>query len=183
MKRVILSVLFLALVLLAACTAASVPPATIAPTAAPPTATGEPAVEPTVTAVPTAEPTATEEPTPEPTATDEPTPEPPPTDEPSPEPTATEGATGGQNATIVISDFSFLPENMTVRSGTRVSWSHLGRATHTVTADDGSFDSGSLSDGDTFDFTFSAAGTYTYYCKIHGGPGQSGMSAIITVTD
>ena len=193
MKRIGLSVLFLALLFLAACTGASDPPATIAPTAAPPTATSQPTAVPTEEAVPTAEavpnaepttePTATEEPSPEPTATDEPTPAPAPTGTPSPEPTTTVEASGGQPAGIVIGDFSFSPENITVKARARVSWSHLGRAPHTVTADDGTFDSGSLSDGDTFDFTFSTAGTYAYYCKIHGGPGQSGMSALITVTD
>jgi plastocyanin len=39
--------------------------------------------------------------------------------------------------------------------------------THTLTADQGAFDSNNLSPGNAFSFTFSQAGTYTYHCKIH----------------
>lgn len=194
MKRLVLLLSVLVLLALAACSGvAVVPEATLAPTAviptvavataAPPAPTDEP--EPTATdqptAAPTVEPVATDEPSPEPTATEEPSPEPTATNEPTPEPT--EALPAAETAEIAIVDFAFAPENITVPVGSTVSWTHTGRAPHTATADNGTFDSGSLSNGGTFDFTFAAAGTYAYYCKIHGGPGQSGMSAVITVTD
>jgi plastocyanin len=39
--------------------------------------------------------------------------------------------------------------------------------THNITADDGSFTSGPLAPGTSFDATFSLAGTFTYHCSIH----------------
>lgn len=38
---------------------------------------------------------------------------------------------------------------------------------HTVTAEDGSLDSGTLDRGKTFDFRFTEVGTYRYGCEIH----------------
>jgi plastocyanin len=48
--------------------------------------------------------------------------------------------------------------------------------THTVTSDNGSFDSSALASGKTFQFTFSKPGTYTYHCSIHAS-----MTATIIV--
>jgi plastocyanin len=45
-----------------------------------------------------------------------------------------------------------------------------------VTADDGSFDSGSLATDATFSQTFDAAGTFAYHCTIHPS-----MTGTITV--
>jgi len=158
-------------------------PAAPADTVAAPSPAPTATTETTATAEPTAEPTATAEPpTAKPTATAEPAP----TEEPTAEPTATEPPTAApapERAAVTIDDFLFSPGSITVRVGSTVTWTHVGNARHTVTADDGSFDSGSLSGGGTFDFTFSAAGTYAYYCRLHGAPGQEGMSAVITVTE
>ena len=55
-------------------------------------------------------------------------------------------------------------------------------AAHTVTADDGSWDSGDLQPGDEFDRTFDRAGVYTYYCRYHGSPG-AGMIGTVVVGD
>jgi plastocyanin len=51
-----------------------------------------------------------------------------------------------------------------------------------MTADDGSFDSGTVDPGSTFEMTFNEAGEIPYYCQFRGGPGDQGMSGIITVT-
>jgi plastocyanin len=56
-----------------------------------------------------------------------------------------------------------------------------GEEQHTITADDGSFDSGILNPGDTFSLTFDTPGTSAYYCQIHGGPGGVGMAGTIVV--
>ena len=74
-------------------------------------------------------------------------------------------AGGSTPATIV--DFAFQPASITVRAGTTVTWTNTGGAPHTATADDGSFDSGSLSGGSTFSQPFTKAGTYAYHCAIH----------------
>src|SRR5829696_5685214 len=68
-------------------------------------------------------------------------------------------------------DFTFSPDPITVPAGTTIVWTNVGRAPHTVTADDESFDSGRLNNGDTFSMTFTTPGSYGYYCVFHGTPG------------
>lgn len=146
------------------------PKATTPPTAAN-TATASPAPS-TDTLTPTLEPTATATPVP-PTETPSPTTEPPtPTEPPA-----------AARASVSLENFSFTPQNLTVRTGTTVVWTNQESARHTVTADDGSFASDVLSNGGVFEFTFNTPGTFAYYCRFHGGPGQEGMSGVITVTE
>jgi plastocyanin len=68
---------------------------------------------------------------------------------------------------VTIKDFEFTPASVTVKLGDTVMWTNDGPSTHTVTADDGSFESGDLSAGKTFSHTFQTAGTFTYHCSIH----------------
>jgi len=56
---------------------------------------------------------------------------------------------------------------VTIRAGSAVLWTNKDGAPHTVTAKDGSFDSGNLAQGASFSFTFQKAGTYDYFCAIH----------------
>jgi plastocyanin len=88
-----------------------------------------------------------------------------------------------ESAAVSIVDFAFQPASVEIVTGGTVTWTNTGQAPHTVTADDGSFDSGTLSPGATFSQTFATAGTFTYHCNIHpqmtatvivGGPGGSG---------
>jgi len=69
--------------------------------------------------------------------------------------------------TVSIQDFSFDPGQITVAPGTTVTWTNEGPSPHTTTADDGSWDSGELQQGEDFSFTFDKPGTYTYHCSIH----------------
>ncbi len=66
--------------------------------------------------------------------------------------------------------------------GQSIEWSNDGRSPHTVTADDGSFDSGGLVPGATYTQTFGQPGVYSYFCRYHGAPGV-GMAGIIVVGD
>jgi plastocyanin len=77
---------------------------------------------------------------------------------------APSAAAGGQ---VTIQSFSFGPQTLTVSAGTTVTWTNDDSVTHTVTAADGSFNSGNLKPGDQFTYTFSAPGTYSYHCSIH----------------
>ncbi|HET6266623.1 MAG TPA: plastocyanin/azurin family copper-binding protein, partial [Acidobacteriota bacterium] len=83
---------------------------------------------------------------------------------------------------ISIGDDFFAPNTMTVSPGTTVVWTHNGNVTHTVTSGNGSpsglFNSGNLNHGNTFSFRFTDAGTFQYYCMIHGIV----MSGTITVS-
>ena len=74
---------------------------------------------------------------------------------------------GGGTQEVKIVNFSFTPATITVSAGTTVKWTNQDSAAHTVTADDGSFDSGQLAQGATFSFTFTKAGTFSYKCGNH----------------
>jgi plastocyanin len=95
-------------------------------------------------------------------------PTPSPTPQASPAPQAAAAGTVAANAARIV-DFAFEPATITVPAGTKVSWTHAGQAPHTVTADTKLFDSGRLTPGQSFDFTFTTPGTYAYKCEIHPG--------------
>lgn len=114
---------------------------------------------------------------PEPTMA-QPTQTPPSTDTPEP----VEAPPQSGKVEVIIVDSSFRNKTTTVTVGTTVSWTHDGQFPHTVTLEDGSVDSDSLSTGDMVSFTFDQPGTFAYYCRFHGGPGGVGMSGTIIVT-
>jgi plastocyanin len=79
------------------------------------------------------------------------------------------GGGGGQAGAgaVEIAGFAFAPDASDVKVGDSVKWTNQDGATHTVTADDGAFDSGNLAGGKSFSFTFEEAGTFAYHCNIH----------------
>ena len=89
-------------------------------------------------------------------------------------------ATVVQKASVKISNFQFTPKVLTVTPGTTVEWvSEAGR--HTVQADDGSFKSDVLKQGDKFEHKFDKAGTFAYHCEFHGEKGGKDMAGSIIV--
>lgn len=79
---------------------------------------------------------------------------------------------------VSIAGMAFKPATITVKVGTKITWTNNDGYAHTVTSDDGStFSSGNLAASGVFTFTPAAAGTIDYHCNIH-----SGMTATITVT-
>jgi len=68
---------------------------------------------------------------------------------------------------IAITDSAFGTSALTVRVGDTVTWNNADDRPHTVTSDDGTFDSGNLDEGGSFSFTFTDAGTYRYICAYH----------------
>ncbi|GMQ98888.1 MAG: hypothetical protein BMS9Abin17_1420 [Acidimicrobiia bacterium] len=84
----------------------------------------------------------------------------------------------GGGAGISIENFAFGPDDLTVSVGDTITWTNDENGVpHTTTADDGLWDSATLRPDDTFAFTFTEAGTFTYFCSIHPA-----MRATITVT-
>ncbi len=83
---------------------------------------------------------------------------------------------GQATQSITIANFSFQPANATLSVGKIVTWTNNDSVSHTVTADDGSFDSGAILPGNTFSHTFTIAGSAAYHCSIH-----SSMHGSITV--
>lgn len=63
--------------------------------------------------------------------------------------------------------WTFGPGKLTVHVGDTLIWTNTGQANHTVTANNGGFDSGNLAPGATFSFTFTKPGTYGYHCTYH----------------
>jgi plastocyanin len=82
---------------------------------------------------------------------------------------------------VTIVDNAYQPKQVQVDAGTTVVWTQEGQLPHTVTADDGSFDSGEMGQGDTYSRTFQQPGSYPYYCTFHGAPGGEGMSGTVIV--
>ncbi len=74
---------------------------------------------------------------------------------------------GTEPTAVEIIEDSFDPETTTVMAGETVSWTNMDDETHTVTADDGTFDSGEIENGESFNYTFEETGTFDYYCTIH----------------
>jgi plastocyanin len=81
--------------------------------------------------------------------------------------TAGTTTTADSSTTVTIHNLAFEPGTLTVTVGTTVTWVNNDGMAHTVTADDGTFDSGSLAAGKTFQFTFDQVGDFTYHCSIH----------------
>jgi plastocyanin len=66
-----------------------------------------------------------------------------------------------------ISRFAYWPARLEVPAGTVIEWVNEDAAVHTITADDGSFDSGGLGQGERWRARFDEAGTYHYHCGPH----------------
>lgn len=66
-----------------------------------------------------------------------------------------------------IADYSFSPATLTVHVGDTVTWTNTGHQPHTATATNHSFDTGILQHGQSASHTFTAPGTYSYYCVVH----------------
>jgi plastocyanin len=101
-------------------------------------------------------------------------------------------AAGGGGRSVSIEQRQFVPRELTVSVGDEVTWTHRdGEQVHSVTADDGSFDSNPLcsaanpkecmSDHDTFKQTFGTEGRFPYFSRTFGGPGGQGASGVIVV--
>lgn len=91
---------------------------------------------------------------------------------------ATAAPAEGGPATLQMTDNDYSPRSLTVKPGTEVTWRNTGRAPHTVTARDNSFDSGIAKSGASFTRRFDAVGTFAYFCTLHPG-----MEGTILVSD
>jgi hypothetical protein len=72
-------------------------------------------------------------------------------------------------AAVSIGYADYTPRTLPVVAGETVTWSQDSVRKHTVTAQDRSFDSGTLLTGDTYEHAFAAVGDYPYYCRLHAG--------------
>lgn len=87
-------------------------------------------------------------------------------------PTSPTPVSSPQVVVVGVEDDQFVPKDVSINPGDTVRWVLMGSANagHTVTAEDGSFDSGKIftQSGAVFEHTFSKAGTTTmYHCQTH----------------
>jgi plastocyanin len=67
---------------------------------------------------------------------------------------------------IAIQSFKFNPDHASAKAGATITVTNGDGTDHSLTADDGSFDTGVFSGG-TKTITLSKAGSFSYHCKIH----------------
>ena len=70
-------------------------------------------------------------------------------------------------ASVSIKNMAFNPLSLSITTGTTVTWVNNDNTAHTVTADDGSFNSGTIAVGAKFTRAFSTTGTFAYHCTLH----------------
>ena len=71
------------------------------------------------------------------------------------------------DATVKIDNFTFAPQQFTVKIGTTVTWDNEDDTPHTVASSTKLFRSNALDTGDRFSFTFTTPGVYQYFCSLH----------------
>jgi plastocyanin len=83
---------------------------------------------------------------------------------------------------IEIKNFKFVPEKMTIKKGTTITWKNFDNTKHNVIFDDesaGEVEGGKLiSNGEEVSFTFSEVGEFPYHCMPHPY-----MKGSVTVTE
>ena len=81
---------------------------------------------------------------------------------------------------VKISNFAFNPVDITVKKGTKVTWTNQDSTNHTITENDGKNGPSAppTGHGESYSFTFNEAGTFHYHCSIHPE-----MTGTVTVTD
>ncbi len=83
---------------------------------------------------------------------------------------------------VVIQNYAYSPAKITVKKGTKVTWTNQDTVRHDVMSDDNSsqkgLESALLAKGQSYSFTFTTVGTYTYHCSPHPY-----MKATVEVTE
>ena len=88
----------------------------------------------------------------------------------TPEPSGNAPASSGEavrSGKVEIVNFAYDPDPVTIQTGGKVIWINRDAEAHTATADDGSFDTGTLEEGKLKAESFKEPGSYGYFCEIH----------------
>jgi plastocyanin len=92
----------------------------------------------------------------------------------------TAGAAAGGDVTV--QGFAFKPQTVEVKAGAKVTWTNQDGSPHTTTSGapgskDGKWEGQLAGSGGSFSFTFPQAGSFAYFCGIHG----SSMTGTVVV--
>jgi len=69
---------------------------------------------------------------------------------------------------VSIDNFTFGPQSLTVKAGTTVTWTNKDDIPHGIGSSNNAFaKSKALDTDDSYSFTFTAPGTYQYFCYLH----------------
>ncbi len=86
---------------------------------------------------------------------------------------------GSKTLHVKMESTKFVPDEVTVETGTTIIWVNEDTVKHNVTSSDGSFQSEDLVKGGAYSFTFREPGTYEYTCTLH----PPGMKGTVIVED
>ena len=82
-----------------------------------------------------------------------------------------------EDASISILNYKFVPETLTVKVGTKVTWKNADQIPHGVATKEKLFRSPAIDTNETWSFTYDKPGTYAYFCTLHPY-----MTGTVTVT-
>ena len=85
-----------------------------------------------------------------------------------------------QTLAVAIDNFTFNPQTLTVKAGTTVTWTNKDDIPHAVAAVGKQFKSKVLDTDNSYSFTFTTPGTYTYFCSLH--PHMTGTIVVEAAT-
>ena len=78
---------------------------------------------------------------------------------------------------IEIKEYLFVPANVTIAAGTKVTWVNRDEVPHTIDDSNKLFHSAALDTDEAYSYTFTTPGTYQYGCRLH-----SQMMGTVVVT-
>lgn len=73
----------------------------------------------------------------------------------------------GKDVVVIIRNYAYTPDTVTVKAGTTITVTNRDMTQHTLTANNGAFDTGTIQPGQTKRIMVSKAGTYPYHCAFH----------------
>jgi len=74
---------------------------------------------------------------------------------------------GATDGTVEIQKFAFVPQEITITPGAKVTWINRDETPHQIKAGDGSFTSKALDTDDRHEQVFATAGDFSYVCTLH----------------
>jgi plastocyanin len=74
---------------------------------------------------------------------------------------------GAKHITVKVHMYAFTPSQVTVRVGTKITFTNLDQTQHTATALNGAFDTGTIQPGKSATITLRRTGTFAYHCLFH----------------
>ena len=79
-----------------------------------------------------------------------------------------DSSTAVSTDSVTLENYIFTPATIKVKVGTTVTWTNKDAVHHSVTGDNGGLPDGPLfGQGETYKYTFTKAGTFTYHCSPH----------------